>query len=73
MDIYKGEILAMHSSPSYNPNLIHVFGISKDEWQLVRNNPLKPLDKQNNYQASIHQVLHIKPIVALVSFREQNN
>ena len=42
MDIYTGDIIAMYSSPSYNPNLF-LFGISQDEWQLIRNNPLKPL------------------------------
>jgi len=42
MDIYTGDIIAMYSSPSYNPNLF-LFGISNDEWQLIRNNPLKPL------------------------------
>jgi len=42
MDIYTGEIVAMQSSPSFNPNLF-LFGINKDDWQLIRNNPLKPL------------------------------
>ena len=42
MDIYTGDIIAMYSSPSYDPNLF-LFGISQDEWQLIRNNPLKPL------------------------------
>ena len=42
MDIYTGEMIAMYSSPSYNPNSF-LFGISQDEWQLIRNNPLKPL------------------------------
>ena len=63
MDIYTGDIIAMYSSPSYNPNLF-LFGISQDEWQLIRNNPLKPL---------IHKTISglyspgstIKPIVAL--------
>ena len=41
MDIYTGDIIAMYSSPSYDPNLF-LFGISQDEWQLIRNNPLKP-------------------------------
>ncbi len=42
MDIYTGEIVAMQSSPSFDPNLF-LFGINKDDWQLIRNNPLKPL------------------------------
>ena len=42
MDIYTGEIVAMQSSPTFDPNLF-LFGISQDDWQLIRNNPLKPL------------------------------
>jgi penicillin-binding protein 2 len=63
MDIYTGDIIAMYSSPSYDPNLF-LFGIGQDEWELIRNNPLKPL---------IHKTISglyspgstIKPIVAL--------
>ena len=43
MDIFTGQVIAMHSSPSIDPN-VFVFGISQDEWQLIRNNPMKPLD-----------------------------
>ena len=63
MDIYTGDLIAMHSSPSFDPNLF-VFGISKDEWQLIRNNPMKPLVNktlQGNYSPGST----IKPIVAL--------
>ncbi len=63
MDIYTGSIIAMHSSPSFDPNLF-VFGISKDNWQLIRNNPMKPLVNktlQGNYSPGST----IKPIVAL--------
>ena len=42
MDIYTGELVAMQSSPSFDPNLF-LFGINQDDWQLIRNNPLKPL------------------------------
>ena len=42
MDIYTGEIIAMHSSPTFDPNLF-VFGISQDDWQIIRNDPMKPL------------------------------
>ena len=63
MDIYTGSIIAMHSSPSFDPNLF-VFGISKDDWQLIRNDPLKPLVNktlQGNYSPGST----IKPLVAL--------
>ena len=42
MDIYTGDLIAMQSSPSFDPNLF-LFGINQDDWQLIRNNPLKPL------------------------------
>ena len=63
MDIFTGSIVAMHSSPSFDPNLF-VFGISQDDWQLIRNNPMKPLVNktlQGNYSPGST----IKPIVAL--------
>ena len=63
MDIYTGDIIAMYSSPSYDPNLF-LFGISKDEWQLIRNNPLKPLI--NKTLSGLYSPgSTIKPIVAL--------
>ena len=70
MDIYTGEIIAMHSSPSFDPNLF-VFGISKDEWQLIRNDPMKPLVNktlQGNYSpGSNHQTFS-----SFISFRKWN-
>ncbi len=63
MDIYTGELIAMHSSPSFDPNLF-VFGISQDDWQIIRNDPMKPLVNktlQGNYSPGST----IKPIVAL--------
>ena len=63
MDIYTGEMIAMYSSPSYNPNSF-LFGISKDEWQLIRNNPLKPLINKT-ISGLYSPGSTIKPIVAL--------
>tara|TARA_B100000900_G_scaffold408151_1_gene421964 strand:+ start:244 stop:2118 length:1875 start_codon:yes stop_codon:yes gene_type:complete len=63
MDIFTGSIIAMHSSPSFDPNLF-VFGISEDDWQLIRNDPLKPLVNKSiagNYSPGST----IKPLVAL--------
>ena len=63
MDIYTGEIVAMQSSPSFDPNLF-LFGINKDDWQLIRNNPLKPL--VNKTLSGLYSPgSTIKPIVAL--------
>ncbi len=63
MDIFTGHLIAMHSSPSFDPNAF-VFGISKDDWQVIRNNPMKPLINKSiagNYSPGST----IKPIVAL--------
>ena len=63
MDILTGQVIATHSSPSFDPNSF-VFGISQDEWQLIRNNPMKPLVNKTlsgNYSPGST----IKPIVAL--------
>ena len=63
MDIYTGQIVAMHSSPSFDPNLF-LFGISQDDWQLIRNNSLKPL--VNKTLTGLYSPgSTIKPIVAL--------
>jgi len=63
MDIYTGEIIAMQSSPSFNPNLF-LFGISQDDWQLIKNDPLKPLT--NKTLTGLYSPgSTIKPIVAL--------
>ncbi len=69
MDIYTGAIISMHSSPSFDPNSF-VFGISQDEWQLIRNNPLKPLVNKSlsgNYSPGST----IKPIVALSALENE--
>ena len=63
MDIYTGEVIAMQSSPSFDPNLF-LFGINQDNWQLIRNNPLKPL--VNKTLSGLYSPgSTFKPIVAL--------
>ena len=63
MNVFTGEIIAMHSSPSFDPNLF-LFGINQDDWELIRNNPMKPLiNKTISGQYSPGST--IKPIVAL--------
>ena len=69
MDIFTGHIIAMHSSPSFDPNQF-VFGISQDNWQLIRNNPMKPLVNKSlsgNYSPGST----IKPIVALSALENE--
>ena len=69
MDIFTGHIIAMHSSPSFDPNQF-VFGISQDNWQLIRNNPMKPLINKSlsgNYSPGST----IKPIVALSALENE--
>ena len=69
MDIYTGDVLAMYSSPSYDPNLF-LFGISNDDWQLIRNNSLKPLI--NKTLSGLYSPgSTIKPIVALSALENE--
>ena len=63
MNIYTGEIIAMHSSPSFDPNLF-LYGISTKDWKEIRENPLKPL--LNKTVSGLYSPgSTIKPLVAL--------
>jgi len=63
MDIYTGDIIAMCSSPSFDPNKF-VHGINLKDWEEIRENPLKPLiNKSVAGQYSPGST--IKPLVAL--------
>ena len=63
MDIFTGEILAMHSSPSFDPNLF-LYGISHKAWNTIKTNPLKPL--VNKTLSGLYSPgSTLKPIVAL--------
>ncbi len=63
MDIYTGEVVAMHSSPSFDPNLF-LYGISYENWENIRNNPKKPLINRS-ITGLYPPGSTIKPIVAL--------
>ncbi len=63
MDIYTGEMIAMNSSPSFNPNLF-LYGIEKNKWKEIQSDPLKPL--LNKTVSGLYSPgSTIKPIVAL--------
>ena len=63
MDIYTGEVVAMHSSPSFDPNLF-LYGISQEKWQKITKNPLKPLINKT-ISGLYSPGSTIKPLVAL--------
>ena len=63
MDIYTGDIVAMHSSPSFDPNLF-LYGISSKDWNSIIENPLKPLINKT-ISGLYSPGSTIKPIVAL--------
>ena len=63
MDIYTGEIVAMHSSPSFDPSLF-LYGITTKDWRQIRENPLKPLINKT-ISGLYSPGSTIKPLVAL--------
>ncbi len=63
MDIYTGEIVAIQSSPTFDPNMF-LNTISKDKWNKITKDPLKPfLNKTLSGLYSPGST--IKPLVAL--------
>ena len=65
MDVYTGEIIAMASSPTYDPNKF-THGIGHKDWGEIRDNPLKPL--VNKSIAGLYSPgSTLKPLVALAA------
>ena len=63
MDIFTGDVIAMQSSPSFDPNLF-LYGISVEDWKSIRENSLKPLINKT-ISGLYSPGSTIKPIVAL--------
>ena len=63
MDVYTGEIIAMNSSPTFDPNLF-LYGIKEDRWKEIQKDPLNPL-MNKTIQGLYSPGSTIKPIVAL--------
>ena len=63
MDIYTGEIVAMNSSPSFNPNDF-LYGIGSKKWKDLNSDPFKPLINKT-ISGLYSPGSTIKPIVAL--------
>ena len=65
MDIYTGGVLAMASSPTFDPNKF-THGINLKDWNEIRKNPLKPLI--NKSIAGLYSPgSTLKPLVALAA------
>ncbi len=65
MDIYTGQIIAMASSPTYDPNKF-THGIGHKDWKVIRDDPLKPL--VNKSIAGLYSPgSTLKPLVALAA------
>ncbi len=65
MDIYTGELLAMASSPTYDPNKF-THGIENKDWNEIKKNPLRPLINKS-ISGLYSPGSTIKPIVALAA------
>ena len=69
IDIYTGEVVAMNSSPSFNPNDF-LYGIGSKKWKDLNSDPYKPLINKT-ISGLYSPGSTIKPIVALAAL--ENN
>jgi penicillin-binding protein len=58
-----GEVLALVSTPSYNPNDF-ILGMSSDKWNTLNNDPNKPM--YNRFQGTATPGSSFKPITAVI-------
>ncbi len=65
MDIYTGDVIAMASSPTYDPNKF-THGINSKDWKDIKNNPFRPLINKS-ISGLYSPGSTIKPIVALAA------
>ena len=63
MDIYTGDIVAMGSSPTFDPNQF-VHGINSKEWNKINKDPMKPLINKS-ISGLYSPGSTLKPLVAL--------
>ncbi len=68
IDPHNGEILAMASSPTYDPNWF-VTGMSRDQWQGLITNPFRPLENKA-IQAEYPPASTYKIITAMAGLEE---
>lgn len=64
MDPQTGAVLALVSTPSYNPNSF-VMGMNDDEWNSLNNNPNKPL--YNRFKATMAPGSTFKSITGVIA------
>lgn len=63
MNPVNGEVLALASTPSYNPNEF-ILGMTDEQWNNLNNNENKPL--YNRFQATLVPGSSLKPIIAAI-------
>ena len=68
MDPFSGHILALASSPSFDLNLF-VKGIAHDQWQLLRDNPRRPMENKAT-QAQYPPASTYKIVTAMAAIEE---
>jgi penicillin-binding protein 2 len=69
IDPNNGEIIAMASSPTFDPNMF-VVGMSRDQWSALVNNPFRPLENKA-IQAEYPPASTYKIVTAMAGLEEK--